>query len=309
MKKIVTFTAAVFLAVSSTSVLAESKPITIAYTQFPIREAIAYIAGSLLQQAGHTVQYYSVDPTQWKNVDWTKSLGEEIDFLSYRESYLKPDNFDSENATDKSLRVGLAVHNSVLDGCKPEGRSKEISWETLQSDRCQDALITSESEGNINVSFPMGVRAEAGETWEKLGLTEPFIDIGADWPSHETYVKQLFERDKSPHATIVYAWIPSWMDKYFTFIKLPDSLNKKDIFSFNKYRAPQCSECAEEDIPQNMIRKQLKEDNPSAYIILNNVFLTGEQIAELDEWMQIYKMTPEEAAKTWVVMRWTYSQK
>ncbi len=295
MKKIVTFTAAVFLAVSSTSVLAESKPIKIAYINNLWYETIARIAGFVLERADHTVRYVPAGSENFRNADWVKAH----DFLPYRPDYLTLDDFVSNDATDKPIRVGLAVHNSVRDDCNPTDK-KEINLEDLYIEKCIEALKTIDESGAILVSFPEHARAKRPGSWEKLDLREPFTEINWDHPDNDEYVKRLIDLVEFPGAAVVYGYSPSWMDNHFTFIKLPDSLNKKEIFSYYNYRAKQCSECAEGGIRQNMIRKQLEKENPSAFKILSNVFLTGEQIAELDEWLVNSGESSELASQQWI---------
>jgi len=291
--------AAIISAFSFAAYAADSKkPTRIPIHNWSSQVVMAYVIGGILEDMGGNVEYVPADS---QKVYESIRIGDvDISHEVWQSAFGK--SFDAARDAGGLLDWGDHVARSLEDMGYPNWVEEKglcpglPSWEALKSADCAKNFATPDSGGK-------GRWLEGPQTWHQDLMPQRMTALGLDdlWVvkfagSADALWAELAAAKKEGRGTIIFNWTPNFTDGAgFTFIDFPpytDGCRPVDGGS---------GACGS---PDGYLKKAVSEKwtktHPAAAAMFKKLAFTTGQIGAMAAYVDVDKMTHEDAAKTWL---------
>ena len=273
-----------------------SKPTRIPIHNWSSQVVMAYVIGGIIQDMGGNVEYVPADSQKVYesirigDVDishevWQSAFGKSFDTARDKGGVLDWGDHEARSLED------MGYPNWVAEKCPGLP-----NWEALKSPDCAKAFVTPDSGGK-------GRMLEGPQTWhgdlipqriDALGLGDLWVVKFAG--SADALWAELAAAKKEGRGTIIFNWTPNFTDGAgFTFIDFP----------------PYTDGCRPADggdgkcgSPDGYLKKAVNEKwtktHPNAAAMFKKLAFTTGQIGAMAAYVDVDKMSHEDAAKTWL---------
>ena len=273
-----------------------SKPTRIPIHNWSSQVVMAYVIGGIIQDMGGNVEYVPADSQKVYesirigDVDishevWQSAFGKSFDTARDKGGVLDWGDHEARSLED------MGYPNWVAEKCPGLP-----NWEALKSPDCAKAFVTPDSGGK-------GRMLEGPQTWhgdlipqriDALGLGDLWVVKFAG--SADALWAELAAAKKENRGTIIFNWTPNFTDGAgFTFIDFP----------------PYTDGCRPADggdgkcgSPDGYLKKAVNEKwtktHPNAAAMFKKLAFTTGQIGAMAAYVDVDKMSHEDAAKTWL---------
>jgi len=273
-----------------------SKPTRIPIHNWSSQVVMAYVIGGIIEDMGGNVEYVPADSQKVYesirigDVDishevWQSAFGKSFDTARDKGGVLDWGDHEARSLED------MGYPNWVAEKCPGLP-----NWEALKSPDCAKAFVTPDSGGK-------GRMLEGPQTWhgdlipqriDALGLGDLWVVKFAG--SADALWAELAAAKKENRGTIIFNWTPNFTDGAgFTFIDFP----------------PYTDGCRPADggdgkcgSPDGYLKKAVNEKwtktHPNAAAMFKKLAFTTGQIGAMAAYVDVDKMSHEDAAKTWL---------
>jgi len=273
-----------------------SKPTRIPIHNWSSQVVMAHVIGGIIQDMGGNVEYVPADSQKVYesirigDVDishevWQSAFGKSFDTARDKGGVLDWGDHEARSLED------MGYPNWVAEKCPGLP-----NWEALKSPDCAKAFVTPDSGGK-------GRMLEGPQTWhgdlipqriDALGLGDLWVVKFAG--SADALWAELAAAKKENRGTIIFNWTPNFTDGAgFTFIDFP----------------PYTDGCRPADggdgkcgSPDGYLKKAVNEKwtktHPNAAAMFKKLAFTTGQIGAMAAYVDVDKMSHEDAAKTWL---------
>jgi len=273
-----------------------SKPTRIPIHNWSSQVVMAYVIGGIIQDMGGNVEYVPADSQKVYesirigDVDishevWQSAFGKSFDTARDKGGVLDWGDHEARSLED------MGYPNWVAEKCPGLP-----NWEALKNPDCAKAFVTPDSGGK-------GRMLEGPQTWhgdlipqriDALGLGDLWVVKFAG--SADALWAELAAAKKEGRGTIIFNWTPNFTDGAgFTFIDFP----------------PYTDGCRPADggdgkcgSPDGYLKKAVNEKwtktHPNAAAMFKKLAFTTGQIGAMAAYVDVDKMSHEDAAKTWL---------
>jgi len=273
-----------------------SKPTRIPIHNWSSQVVMAHVIGGIIQDMGGNVEYVPADSQKVYesirigDVDishevWQSAFGKSFDTARDKGGVLDWGDHEARSLED------MGYPNWVAEKCPGLP-----NWEALKSPDCAKAFVTPDSGGK-------GRMLEGPQTWhgdlipqriDALGLGDLWVVKFAG--SADALWAELAAAKKEGRGTIIFNWTPNFTDGAgFTFIDFP----------------PYTDGCRPADggdgkcgSPDGYLKKAVNEKwtktHPNAAAMFKKLAFTTGQIGAMAAYVDVDKMSHEDAAKTWL---------
>jgi len=288
---------ALLVSLASTSIAADSKkPIRIPVHNWSSQVVMAYVIGGIFESIGDNVEYVPADSQavyesiRQGDVDisqevWQSAFGASFDAARDAGGLLDWGDHEARTLED------MGYPNWVADLCPglPD-------WTALKNPDCAANFVTPDSGGK-------GRMLEGPQTWHQDLMPQRMTALGLDdlWVvkfagSADALWAELAAAKKEGRGTIIFNWTPNFTDGAgFTFIDFPpytDGCRPVDGGS---------GACGS---PDGYLKKAVSEKwtktHPAAAKMFKKLAFTTGQIGAMAAYVDVDKMSHEDAAKTWL---------
>jgi len=300
MRKIISLLSAIIISVVSFTGIANSadskKPIRIPTHNWSSQVVMAYVIGGIFESMGNNVEYVPADSQavyesiRIGDVDISHEVWESAFGKSFTTALDKGGLLDWGDHEARTLE-DMGYPNWVAAKCPglPD-------WTALKNPDCAKAFVTPDSGGK-------GRMLEGPQTWhgdlipqriEALGLGDLWVVKFAG--SADALWAELAAAKKEGRGTIIFNWTPNFTDGAgFTFIDFPpytDGCRPVDGGS---------GACGS---PDGYLKKAVSEKwtktHPDAAKMFKKLAFTTGQIGAMAAYVDVDKMSHEDAAKKWL---------
>jgi len=273
-----------------------SKPTRIPIHNWSSQVVMAHVIGGIIQDMGGNVEYVPADSQKVYesirigDVDishevWQSAFGKSFDTARDKGGLLDWGDHEARSLED------MGYPNWVAEKCPGLP-----NWEALKSPECAKNFVTPDSGGK-------GRMLEGPQTWhgdlipqriDALGLGDLWVVKFAG--SADALWAELAAAKKEGRGTIIFNWTPNFTDGAgFTFIDFP----------------PYTDGCRPADggdgkcgSPDGYLKKAVNEKwtktHPNAAAMFKKLAFTTGQIGAMAAYVDVDKMSHEDAAKTWL---------
>ncbi len=273
-----------------------SKPTRIPIHNWSSQVVMAYVIGGIIQDMGGNVEYVPADSQKVYesirigDVDishevWQSAFGKSFDTARDKGGVLDWGDHEARSLED------MGYPNWVAEKCPGLP-----NWEALKNPDCAKNFVTPDSGGK-------GRMLEGPQTWhgdlipqriDALGLGDLWVVKFAG--SADALWAELAAAKKENRGTIIFNWTPNFTDGAgFTFIDFP----------------PYTDGCRPADggdgkcgSPDGYLKKAVNEKwtktHPNAAAMFKKLAFTTGQIGAMAAYVDVDKMSHEDAAKTWL---------
>ena len=290
---------ALLVSLASTSIAADSKkPIRIPVHNWSSQVVMAYVIGGIFESIGNNVEYVPADSQavyesiRQGDVDisqevWQSAFGASFDAARDAGGLL-----DWGDHVARSLE-DMGFPNWIMDTDLCPGLP---DWTALQNPDCAANFATPDSGGK-------GRWLEGPQTWHQDLMPQRLeaLGLGDLWTvkfagSADALWAELEAAKKEGRGTIIFNWTPNFTDGAgFTFIDFP----------------PYTDGCRPVDggdgkcgSPDGYLKKAVNENwtktHPNAAAMFKKLAFTTGQIGAMAAYVDVDKMSHEDAAKTWL---------
>jgi len=300
MRKIISLLSAIIISAVSFAGIANAadskKPIRIPTHNWSSQVVMAYVIGGIFESMGNNVEYVPADSQavyesiRIGDVDISHEVWESAFGKSFTTALDAGGLLDWGDHEARTLE-DMGYPNWVADLCPglPD-------WNALKSPDCAKAFATPDSGGK-------GRMLEGPQTWhgdlipqriDALGLGDLWVVKFAG--SADALWAELAAAKKEGRGTIIFYWTPNFTDGAgFTFIDFP----------------PYTDGCRPADggdgacgSPDGYLKKAVSEKwtktHPAAAAMFKKLAFTTGQIGAMAAYVDVDKMSHEDAAKTWL---------
>jgi len=296
--KIIAVTATTFAFLALSTVAKAADPIRIPVLNWSSQIVMANVLGQVFEEQGYTVEYV---PAESASRYEAVRIG---DLHIAHETWESTMALPFYEAMDKGGLIDAGTHDLItfeemgfpdwiLDTDLCPGLP---SWEALKNADCAKNFVTPDSEGK-------GRMLEGPQTWhgdlipqriDALGLGDLWVVKFAG--SADALWAELAAAEKEGRGTIIFNWTPNFTDGAgFTFIDFP----------------PYTDGCRPVDggdgkcgSPDGYLKKAVNENwpktHPEAAAMFKKLSFTTGQIGAMAAYVDIDKMTHQDAAKQWL---------